>query len=99
MYKKLPFRVIIYLLEFHALDINIQQMCIIKDITEKTFKIKDLFGYFKLDRFRKVFNLYKLVNLRYDGTLIKTQMYVAVFTKHLKWYSFLIENDRYCIKY
>ena len=56
MYKKLPFRVIIYLLEFHALDIPKNNISI-DDIKD------DLFGYFKLDKFRKIFNLYKTISL------------------------------------
>ena len=63
---KLPFRMVIYLLKFFSLKIeNVYVDCKKNEIVKDNggFKMKDIFGYFKLDKFRKIFKLYEYLDI------------------------------------
>ena len=83
--SKIPFRVIIYILKFHALELNIKD---ISDpvpyfqISDYKFKISDLFGYFKLDKWKKSFKLFE--HLSFDkrySYLIRSLNFVSIKNK------------------
>lgn len=62
MYKRIPFRIIIYLLEYYELDIS---NILLYD------KIKKLYGYFKLDRFKHKFLIFQSICTTYTYDMYK----------------------------
>ena len=94
---KLPFRVIIYILKFHALEINIkhkEEEIDYYKLNDRKFKISELFGYFKLDKWRKIFKLYEYLSFTklYDY-LIKSLNFVSIKTKPIIVGCILCKND------
>ena len=87
--KRIPFRIIIYILEFHALDLNSkysrnkpEYICLMNDqiptINNCKFKINKLFGYFKLDKFRKIFKLYNYLSYDILNDDIEASIFVSI---------------------
>ena len=83
---KLPFRVVIYLLKFFILEIydmhvDSKKNEIVKKNKNGGFKMKDIFGYFKLDKFRKIFKLYEYLNINDDSVYYYASFIVSIKIK------------------
>ena len=74
--KKIPFRIIIYILKFHALELNIDKIS--HRITDYKFKVDKLFGYFKLDKWRKIFKLYEYLSFVELSNYIYASIFVSI---------------------
>ena len=87
--SKIPFRVIIYILKFFSLEIknlwistHVNEIVRFDTETKKGgFKIKYIFGYFKLDKFRKIFKLYNYLNINDDNNDYNATYIISIKNK------------------